>query len=39
MRPLRCLEMSGTIYSVTRLYITEELIPHPHCCENIKLAV
>ena len=30
MKPLHCLEMSGTKYPMTQYHIPDELLPHPH---------
>jgi hypothetical protein len=37
VKPLNCIEMSGTIYPVTRL--PEERILYPHGCENLKILI
>jgi hypothetical protein len=36
MRPLCCVEMSGTKYLVMQLLIPEEQIPHSRHCKNVK---
>jgi hypothetical protein len=36
MRPLSYLETSGTKYPLRHHNFSEELIPHPHRCENLK---